>query len=59
VGDLRRLVRQYNRPANTVFPTGAWHKAGAYGTDVNYPVPLAESNNPNVSASQTCIDRSA
>lgn len=59
VGDLRRLVRQYNRPANTVFPTGAWHKSGAYGTDVNFPVPLAESNNPNVSADQTCVDRSA
>ena len=59
VGDLRRLIRQYNRPANTVFPTGPWHKSGAYGTDVNFPVPLAESNNPNVSADQTCIDRSA
>jgi starch-binding outer membrane protein, SusD/RagB family len=24
LSDMRRLVRQYNRPAETVFPTGAW-----------------------------------
>ncbi|MDF1504311.1 hypothetical protein [Roseisolibacter sp. H3M3-2] len=59
VGDLRRLVRQYNRPANTVFPTGAWNKGGAYGGDVNFPVPQAEENNPNVPQGNTCIDRNA
>jgi starch-binding outer membrane protein, SusD/RagB family len=59
VGDMRRLIRQYNRPATSVFPTGAWHKAGNYGPDVNFPVPQAEANNPNVSASNTCIDRNA
>src|SRR5687768_11363945 len=48
VGDLRRLIRQYNRTANTVFPTGTWHKGGPYNTDVNMPVPQAELNNPNV-----------
>jgi starch-binding outer membrane protein, SusD/RagB family len=58
-GDLRRLVRQYeNRPANTVFPTGDWHKAGGtYANDVNIPVPFAESNNPNVSSTQLCMNR--
>ena len=57
-GDLRRLIRQYGRTANTVFPTGAWHKGGNYGTDVNFPIPLAESNSP-VQGAGTCIDRNA
>lgn len=59
-GDLRRLVRQYGRAANTVFPTGAWHKGGNYGVDVTVPVPQAEQNNPNLpAAATTCIDRTA
>jgi hypothetical protein len=60
VGDMRRLIRQYNRPATSVFPTGAWHKGGNYGSDVNFPVPQAETNNPNLSGqTNTCIDRNA
>ncbi len=59
VGDMRRLVRQFTRTANTVFPTGAWHKGGNYGSDVNVPVPQAEQNNPNVPSGQTCINRNA
>jgi hypothetical protein len=47
LGDLRRLIRQYNYGSETVFPTGAYPKGGTYGTDVNSPVPLAEQNNPN------------
>ena len=47
LGDMRRLVRQYNRPTESVFPTGAYHKSGTYGTDVNIPIPQAEDNNPN------------
>jgi starch-binding outer membrane protein, SusD/RagB family len=57
LGDLRRLIRQYGRAANTVFPTGPYPKTtsfGAYGTDVNIPVPVTEQNNPNFSA---CLDR--
>jgi starch-binding outer membrane protein, SusD/RagB family len=57
VGDLRRLIRQHQRPENTVFPTGQWHKGGIYGTDVNIPVPQAELNNPNVQ--QSCLSRDA
>ena len=57
VGDLRRLIRQYGRTAGTVFPTGPWHKGGNYGGDVNFPVPLAEANNPNVAQGQTCMNR--
>ena len=42
VGDLRRLVRQYSRNAESVFPTGAYFKGGVYGTDVNIkPAPFA------------------
>ncbi len=47
LSDLRRLIRQYGRGAETVFPTGNYHKSGTYGTDVNTPVPQAEENNPN------------
>jgi hypothetical protein len=47
LGDLRRLVRQYARNAESVFPTGSYHKSGTYGTDVNSPIPQAEDNNPN------------
>ena len=57
-GDLRRLVRQYNRPASTVFPIGAWHKGGNYGSDVTIPLPLAETNNPETGAG-VCLDRNA
>jgi hypothetical protein len=46
LGDLRRLIRQYARPVNTVFPNGAYFKGGLYGTDVNVPVPFQEQNNP-------------
>jgi hypothetical protein len=56
LGDLRRLVRQYGRPVNTVFPTGEYFKGGTYGNDVNLPVPGAEKNNPNFTA---CLDRNA
>lgn len=46
LGDMRRLIRQYSRPANTVFPTGAWHKGGNYGNDVALVIPFDEQNNP-------------
>jgi len=56
LGDLRRLIRQYGRDSESVFPTGAWFKGGNYGSDVNMPVPADEANNPNF---QGCIDRNA
>ncbi|MBI5600021.1 MAG: hypothetical protein HY944_00490 [Gemmatimonadetes bacterium] len=55
-GDMRRLIRSYGRTANAVFPTGTWHKGGNYGTDVNFPIPFAETNNPTAGAG-ACIDR--
>jgi hypothetical protein len=56
LGDMRRLVRQYSRTQETVFPTGEYHKGGEYGTDVNFPVSSDERNNPKFTG---CIDRSA
>lgn len=47
LGDLRRLITQYGRGAETVFPTGQYFKSGDYGKDVNTPIPQAEDNNPN------------
>ncbi len=54
LGDLRRLIRQHGRSASTVFPTGAFHKGGNYGTDVNLPISFDERNNPNFNG---CLDR--
>ncbi len=56
LGDLRRLIRQYNRASETVFPTGAFPKGGNYGGDVNLPISQDETNNPNFSQ---CLDRAA
>ena len=47
LGDFRRLIRQYGRNAEAVFPTGAYFKGGAYGTDVVLPPNNTETNNPN------------
>jgi starch-binding outer membrane protein, SusD/RagB family len=54
LGDLRRLVRQYGRDAESVFPTGTFHKGGTYGVDVNYPISFLETNNPKFTG---CLDR--
>lgn len=45
-GDLRRLIRQYGRTPDQVFPTGPYFKGGAYGNQiVAEPLP-AEQNHP-------------
>jgi len=54
LGDMRRLIKHLGRGAETVFPTGTYFKGGAYGVDVNYPVPFQETNNPNF---KECLDR--
>jgi len=46
LGDLRRLVRNYGLPSNTVFPSGPHFRGGSYGNDVNFPPPFQENNNP-------------
>lgn len=48
LGDMRRLVRQYGRDAAAVYPSGDYHKGGeAYGTQISFPIPQDEQNNPN------------
>jgi hypothetical protein len=56
LGDERRLIRQYKRSQDQVFPVGSFFKNGLYGTDVNLPVTDGEKTNPNFHG---CIDRSA
>jgi len=47
LGDLRRLVKDYKRNAETVYPTGPYFKGGAYGADVVLIPAQAEKNNPD------------
>jgi hypothetical protein len=50
-GDLRRLVRNYALPSNTVFPSGPFFRGGlTFGNDVAYPVPFNEQNNDQFTA---------
>ncbi|HEX5435740.1 MAG TPA: hypothetical protein VFW98_01175 [Gemmatimonadaceae bacterium] len=56
LNDLRRLIRQYHRSQDQVFPTGRYFKGGVYGTDVNFPVDDDERANP---AFKGCTDRNA
>ena len=64
LGDLRRLVRQYGRSADAVFPGGGGkpyiingnNKGGVFGNELNLPIPFDETNNPNFT---DCIDRNA
>lgn len=57
LGDLRRLVRQYGRLPESVFPTGAYHKDNVMrGTDVNISIPSSERSNPKFAG---CLGRGA
>lgn len=59
LNDLRRLIRDYGRTANSVFPTGTyWKPGGDYGNQVNIPVPQAEENNPQF-VRASCVDTQA
>ncbi|MEO5567144.1 MAG: hypothetical protein ABIR92_01545 [Gemmatimonadaceae bacterium] len=57
LSDMRRLIRQYGRTQDQVFPTGQFFKGSSYGTDVNFPVTIQdETPNPNWKG---CLDRNA
>jgi hypothetical protein len=56
LGDMRRLIRQYGRTQDKVFPVGPYHKGDVYGTDVNLPVTDTEATNPLFKG---CKDRNA
>lgn len=49
LGDLRRLVRQYGRTVNSVYPNGPYFKGSPalFGFNTELPVPFQERNNPN------------
>jgi hypothetical protein len=59
LSDLRRLIRQYGRAENTVFPTGPYPKGGVYGTDVNFPLPSGQINPSIPTVPGSCFDRNA
>jgi hypothetical protein len=50
LGDMRRLIREYGRHKNTVFPVGISPNGGTFGTDVSLPIPFREQNNPKFKA---------
>jgi len=58
--DLRRLVRQYGRTQDKVFPSGNFTRngtpSGVFGSQVAFPVPDHEINNPNFHG---CLDTKA
>jgi len=60
MGDLRRLVRQYGRTEDKVFPSGDFARntvpTAVYGSEVAFPVPDAEKSNPLFTG---CIDTNA
>ena len=47
LGDMRRLLRQYGRTVNSVYPNGKWFKGGNFGDAIQLPIPFDEQNNPN------------
>lgn len=57
-GDLRRLIRQYGRLEDQVYPTGTFTvpDVGLYGQNVNVPIPQTEYINPKYHG---CLDRNA
>jgi hypothetical protein len=55
-GDLRRLVRQYGRDAETVFPSGTWRDGQGYGAATTMAPGADARNNPNYIG---CLNRDA
>lgn len=57
-GDLRRLIREYGRAPNTVYPTGTYPGGnGAYGDEIVVRVPASEQDfNPKYGG---CFHRNA
>lgn len=57
LGDLRRMVRQYGRAKQAVYPSGAYHKQGlTRGTQAALIVPQPEENNPNYKPADCTVD---
>jgi len=54
LNDMRRLMRQYGRTEDQVYPTGQYFKGGSYGHTIVLPVATSELTNPLFTG---CIDR--
>ncbi len=54
LNDMRRLMRQYGRTEDQVFPTGQYFKGGSYGHTIVLPVATSELTNPLFTG---CLDR--
>jgi hypothetical protein len=54
LGDMRRLIRQYDMSQSNVFPSGEYVFGGQYGSDVNMPIPVDPVYNTEGFA---CFDR--
>lgn len=60
LGDMRRLTRPTDAPVagygldpNSVYPIGVWKGTTTnFGSEVNFPIPFEEGNNPNFNAAQ-------
>ncbi|MEP7383592.1 MAG: hypothetical protein ABI910_18045 [Gemmatimonadota bacterium] len=56
-GDMRRLMRQYGRAYNTVFPVGPYKFGGDFGTDLQFPIDAAEVSSNPLMNNTVCLDR--
>jgi hypothetical protein len=54
MGDMRRLLRQYGRNHDSVYPIGPYKAGQDYGEDVVFILTLSEQSNPN---GRTCTDK--
>ncbi|HWH52806.1 MAG TPA: hypothetical protein VN651_14750 [Gemmatimonadaceae bacterium] len=54
LNDMRRLMRQYGRTEDQVYPTGSYFKGGTYGHTIVLPVANSERTNPLFTG---CTDR--
>jgi hypothetical protein len=57
LGDLRRLIRNYGRGPETVFPTGPYRGGGTYETGTSIPFILAiqQLSNPHITTGCTTL----
>jgi len=57
LGDMRRLIRNYGRDPETVFPTGAYPLGGSYGTATAIPFILVNQAAYNRNITSGCTTR--
>lgn len=55
LGDMRRLIKNYSRNPETIFPTGDYSTGGSYGTATSIPFILAgqQLSNPHITTGCT------